>query len=370
MSKVLSHIIQKRFSKVNEDVATDALAYILETSQAASNGMRKLLCGLLPELPLLRFKTQETEEAIRPDMWGFDGMEPRVFIENKFWAGLTDNQPVNYLKQLSACPKPSILLVVAPAARQHTLWRELQRRTHDMGVMPDGDLEASGIHYAAQTNLGPILAITSWDKLLTVLEHETIDEPETRGDLTQLRALCNAADSDAFKPLTNEELSDQRSPAFILGLSSLWQSIADLGVSKGILSTRGTQPQASHERIGRYCYLLDPQDGKHVGGIWFGIHFRYWKAHGNTPLWMMFISSEWGRADQAKIALEPWAAKEGVFTLTESDDSFALALDLPVAVEQDAVIEAVLQRFDTIRKVLASSRISRPAEDENPGTAQ
>ncbi len=29
MSTVFSHIIQKRFSGVNEDVATDALAYIL-----------------------------------------------------------------------------------------------------------------------------------------------------------------------------------------------------------------------------------------------------------------------------------------------------------------------------------------------------
>ncbi len=31
MHTVFSHIIQKRFSQVNEDMATDALAYVLES---------------------------------------------------------------------------------------------------------------------------------------------------------------------------------------------------------------------------------------------------------------------------------------------------------------------------------------------------
>ena len=105
MSTVFSHIIQKRFSQVNEDVATDALAYVLESSEAARSGMTKLLRGILPDLPPLRFKTQQVDGTIRPDMWCFAGAEPRVFVENKFWAGLTDNQPVSYLKQLGFHPK-------------------------------------------------------------------------------------------------------------------------------------------------------------------------------------------------------------------------------------------------------------------------
>lgn len=101
MQTVFSHIIQKRFSQVNEDVATDALAYVLESSEAARRGMMMLLRGLVPEMPPLRFVTQRTKAAIRPDMWGLSELEPRVFVENKFWAGLTDNQPVSYLKQLA-----------------------------------------------------------------------------------------------------------------------------------------------------------------------------------------------------------------------------------------------------------------------------
>jgi len=219
MHTVFSHIIQKRFSQVNEDVATDALAYILESSESAYNGMMKLLRGIVPELPALRFKTQQTEGAIRPDMWGFADNQPRVFVENKFWAGLTDNQPVSYLKQLAAYPQPTVLLVIAPAAREQTLWRELKQRLTTAGIVTaDTRPSAAGIFASLDTRLGSVLAITSWTSVLSVLEHECVDEPTSRGDLVQLRALCDAADSNAFAPITRDELSNQRLPAFMLEL--------------------------------------------------------------------------------------------------------------------------------------------------------
>ena len=350
MSRILSHIIQKRFSQVNEDVATDALAYVVKESQAANNGMRKLLCGLIPNLPTLQFKTQEANGTIRPDMWGYEGSEPRVFVENKFWAGLTDNQPVNYLKQLSAYSKPTILLVVAPAARQYTLWRELQRRVAEVGISLEGLPEAAGIQNSARTSIGPILAITSWDNILSVLEHETIDDPEARGDLVQLRALCEAADTDAFSPLSPKELSDQRTPALLLELSSIWQGVTELGLSRGILDTKGTTPQASSERIGRYTYLAGTAEEQQPAGAWFGIHFRLWKKHGITPLWAVFSSTGWGQAEVVKAALESWAVREGIFTSTETDGSFVVALELPTAQERDSVIEAVLARFKEMQQ--------------------
>ncbi|MDA0323553.1 MAG: hypothetical protein O2923_12680, partial [Verrucomicrobia bacterium] len=221
MHTVFSHIIQKRFSQVNEDVATDALAYILESSESACNGMMKLLRGLVPELPALRFKTQQTEGAIRPDMWGFADNQPRVFVENKFWAGLTDNQPVSYLKQLAAYPQPTVLLVIAPAAREQTLWRELKQRLTTGDVVTSDRSSAAGIPASLDTRLGPVLAITSWTSVLSMLEHECVDDPTSRGDLVQLRALCDVADSNAFSPISRDELSNQRLPAFMLELGSV-----------------------------------------------------------------------------------------------------------------------------------------------------
>jgi hypothetical protein len=124
-------------------------------------------------MPELRFRTQQTEGSIRPDMWGFDGVNPRVFVENKFWAGLTDNQPVNYLRQLSEYTQPAVLLFVVPAEREQTLWRELIRRLEDAGISAPDKKTAAGIAQYSPTSIGPILALTSWTRLLAVLEHET-----------------------------------------------------------------------------------------------------------------------------------------------------------------------------------------------------
>lgn len=130
MSSVLSHIVQKRLSRENEDVATEALAYILASSQTARGAMGSILQGVESEVPNLWFETQTSDAGIRPDMWGLDAGVPRAFIENKFWAGLTDAQPVEYLRRLGANGRPSVLLVVAPEARQQALARELHQRMH------------------------------------------------------------------------------------------------------------------------------------------------------------------------------------------------------------------------------------------------
>jgi hypothetical protein len=350
MSRVLSHIIQKRFSKVNEDVATDALAYILESSSAANNGMRKLLRGLIPDLPALTFRTQEAEGTIRPDMWGYDGPELRVFLENKFWAGLTDNQPVNYLKELAKCSKQSALLVVAPHTRRHTLWAELQRRMSDAGITCEDNGDSAGIEYSARTSMGPMVALTSWDNILSLLEHESADDLEARGDLVQLRSLCDAADIDAFSPLSREEITDQRIPSLVLELSSICEEVSNLGVSEGVIDHKGTRPQASSERIGRYTYMATDHEVEKLPGAWLGIHFRLWKKHGITPLWALFLDSDWGQAQIMRDYLEPWATKEGIFTTIDSDGSFAIALDLPHAEEKDAVVRAVVDRLEDMRQ--------------------
>jgi hypothetical protein len=210
MATVFSHIVQKRFSQVNEDVATDALAFILDSSEPARAGMMKLLRGLAPGLPSLQFRTQQTKDQKRPDMAGYDGTELRVYVENKFWAGLTDKQPVDYMRELAKRTQPAVLLMVAPAEREETLWREVTRRLDRGGIaVADGDAVA-GIVRSVKTGIGPTLALTSWTKLLSALELEVVDDRGARSDLLQLRALCEAADSEAFVPISSTEATDQR----------------------------------------------------------------------------------------------------------------------------------------------------------------
>jgi len=365
MITLFSHIIQKRFSQVNEDVATDALAYVLETSDAARRGMTMLLRGLVPELPALRFVTQRSKDAIRPDMWGLSESEPRAFVENKFWAGLTDNQPVSYLKQLAACPQPTVLLVVGPAARMHTLWRELIRRLLQAGISASELDPAAGIARSAKTQLGPILALTSWTNILSALEHETVDDPGARGDLVQLRGLCDAADQGAIVPISAAALSDQQTPAFLLQLGSIVQAAVDCAVSENFLSVNALRPQASWDRIGRYVWV----SGYRKAGAWFGVHLGLWKAHGTTPLWLFFEDSDFGRAQDVRRLIEPWAGKNRVLTTT-INQAFAIAVDIPAGEEQSVVVRSVVDGIKAIAAVLDAVRATPVAGLEPKGMEQ
>ena len=347
MQTVFSHIVQKRFSQVNEDVATDALTFVLRSSESARSGMMKLFRGIAPSMPALRFRTQQTEGSIRPDMWGYDEDEPRVFVENKFWAGLTDNQPVSYLEQLAEYTQPTVLLVVVPKTREHTLWRELIRRLEDAGISATKQDAAAGIVHSTTTKKGPILALTSWTRLLSALELEAADDQSARSDLLQLRALCEAADSEAFVPISSAEVTDQRTPAFILQLSFIVQASVDLAVTEGVLNITRLMPQASWERIGRYARFSDERGV----GMWLGIHFGLWKKHGGTPLWLVFSPTEFSRALEVRPLLEPWAAREGVFT-TFQNDEFAVAVDIACGEDKDQVVRSVVDRLNEIAGVL------------------
>ena len=290
MNTVFSYIVQKRLSQENENVATEALAFILDSSERGRSGLMRLLRGIAPDLPALRFRTQQSEGSARPDMWGLDGDTPRVFIENKFWAGLTENQPVEYLRLLAQYPNPTVLLVIVPEARLEPVWREFTRRLDTPNVATAGRNPSATVPYAAAVDFGPtlatvpILAITSWVKVLLAIETELADEPQHRNDLLQLRALCDAADDDTSAPFSSTELTDQRTPAFVLRLSVVVQRAVDVGVTEGVLGISGLRPMSSWERVGRYISFP-----KAMGvGAWFGTDFRRWRERGSTPLWLVF----------------------------------------------------------------------------------
>jgi hypothetical protein len=345
MQTVFSHIIQRRFSLVNEDVATDALAFILETSEAARNGLMKLLRGIEPSLPPIRFKTQQVEGSIRPDMWGYSEGKPHIFIENKFWAGLTDNQPVSYLEQLATYSNPSILLVVAPAAREHTLWRELKRRMESAGIQFKERDYSAGEIFTAETDLGPKVALTSWNKVLSMMEVEALSDTQTKSDLVQLRSLCEASDINAFTPIQKSETSNQRTPALISQLNSVAQGVVDKLAAESVINLNNLRPQASWDRIGRYARFIYPTG--HGIIFWFGLHFDLWKAYGATPLWLYFINDDYGRGQEVREIIEPWAAANGKLS-ANLGANFCLALGILTGEEKQAVVQNIADQIKAV----------------------
>jgi hypothetical protein len=354
MKTVFSHIVQSRLSQENENVATEALAFIVESSDKARSGLMKLLRGIAPDLPPLRFRTQRTAGTARPDMWGYDGGTPRVFVENKFWAGLTENQPVEYLRQLAEYPNPSVLLIVVPEARLGTVWRELQRRLAVVDVVFSNRNPSANVPHVVAVDFGPSLAappglaITSWAKVLTSIEAELADEPHHRNDLLQLRALCDAADNDAFAPFASTELTNQRMPSFVLHLSSVVQAAVDLGVTEGVLSTDGLRGPSSWERLGRFISF---PKAMRIGGF-FGTDFRLWRERGSTPLWLVFSQTQFGRALEVRDVLEPWAEREGLECSTERYE-FAVGIDLLPGEEKEQVVRSIVHRLSGIAAELS-----------------
>jgi len=343
MKTVFSHIVHKRLSMENENVATEALNFIINSSKAARSGLMKLLYGIDSDLPILRFQTQQTGEGLRPDLWGLDGNEPRVFIENKFWAGLTEGQPTEYLKLLAKCNQPTVLLVVVPEARMDTVWRELLQRILQAEISMTDQAPSSNIYRMTETELGPHLALTSWKKLLSAVEVELTDQPRTRNDLLQLRSLCDAADSDAFLPISAEELTNQRYPALILQLNSVVQKAVEQGVNENILIIEGLKPTHFWDSIGRYLTFCS---AKNVYA-WLGIRFKLWRQYGGTPLWLSFGYYRWGRGFEVRPILEPWAENRKILTIDE-DDYFAVSIDLATGQEMDTVVRGVLERLNDI----------------------
>ena len=354
MNTVFSHIVQKRLSQEGEDVATEALAFIVHSSEAARKGVMKILRGIEPDLPDLRFRTQQTEGSVRPDMRGLDGDTPRVLIENKFWAGLTESQPLAYLRQLDTYPKPAVLLVVAPTARQETMRRELLRRLGEAKVSTSDGEPSAGVYRMAVTDLGSVLALTSWASLLSVIEAELTDEPRSMNDLAQLRALCDAEDRQASLPLSCTDMTNQRIPALVLQLNLIIQRAVDLGVSKGVLSITSLRPTSSWERIGRYISFPTASGV----GAWIGTDFRLWRRYGGTPLWLVFPLSDFGRALEVRGFLEPWADREGV-TSAMDNDQFVVGIDLVTGEEMDQVVKSAVDRLQSIAAELSRLQLNQ-----------
>ena len=85
---LLAHLAWK-LSSHHEDIAVEALGYILKSESARRAATDMLEKYGAKVAPIERFKTQVTQkDRARPDLVGLDrDNNMRVIIEAKFWAG-------------------------------------------------------------------------------------------------------------------------------------------------------------------------------------------------------------------------------------------------------------------------------------------
>lgn len=185
-----------------EDVATLSLQYIISQSPELCKGFNNLIGVKLHTdvSSVMKYSCQATgENQERPDMSGKDysGRE-LVLCEAKFYAGLTDNQPLTYLKRLKDEDGKG-LIFICPQARITSLWSKLQE------LCAEEDVEEVSSECIVVN--GVPMAIISWAEIIFELQRiAAACVPKALSDLNQLDGYCKEMDNVAFIPFTSEEL--------------------------------------------------------------------------------------------------------------------------------------------------------------------
>ncbi len=339
---VLTHVVLKR-SLPSEPVATQSLAYILNAEQ----DIAQAFIGIFGEAGI-GFEPAYIQAEIRhedscPDLTIRDDHgHVRAFVENKFWAGLTEAQPVSYLGDL---PEnfPTALLFIVPWQRVNTVWNELELRCHRAELEWEN---GPGTRNVTWSRVGhKILLITSWthvlQRLLNTAEaegHESIYQ-----DILQLRDLTSRMDLEAFLPVRADELTDQETARRLVNYCDLIYDITQKLKDIKLADTKKLRVTHGRYSHGRYLRVHEKF------GLWLGIDFEVWRDAGVTPLWWRFYDDEW-----SGVAGRFHTIRELFDDVKYYEDSWYLYIPirLKAGVEWDTVIEDAAAQITWIANIL------------------
>ena len=336
--------IANEFTNQTELVATKSLGYILSRSEAARNALRDTLkTGSADVGPIARVQTEVPDKTGRIDLVGFgEGDAKRVLIEAKFWAGLTGNQPNTYLEELLKNEEPSALLFVAPESRLETLWTEILRlAANDKAkrfTLDAGNIDGETNLPSAVVNGGPHrLMLTSWRAMLGAMtSRASVDgDSAAERDILQLNALCEQEDTVAFRPLRGNEVSPDF-PRFQAHLISLVGDAVTRSKNEEVIS--GFGPWASTvESHGIWVTIAGASALLHI-------NYRHWAKERETPVWLWFTNGGDTKLEAVHERLQP--------DLAPGKD--ILPIYLPLGVEREAVLNAIVERLREVSKLLAA----------------
>ena len=330
---VLAHVVLGG-PQQSEPAATQALAYVLKSSPDIARAFVRMLQDANVEFEPGRIEAELAHEDSQPDLTIHDADgHVRILVENKFWAPLTKAQPVSYLGSLPEDP-PSALVFVVPEQRISTVWQELKERC----ILADlqwADAPSSLSVVSARIG-SKVMLITSWDYvlrgLLDAARSERHDTIKIRNDLFQLQGLTTQMESDAFRPLRDDEITDQEAVRRLISYIGLIDGVVNKLVEDGFADVKGLNRTATFDYIGRYFRMY----GKFE--LWLAINFRVWRDHGITPLWL----APWGSTvnDFEKI--------RGLFENVEFGGVRYFSIRLKTGADRDRVIDDAVAQMKRI----------------------
>ena len=340
-AKSLLSLIARGYAAGREDAATEALCFILSRSDSARDAFSKFLGNSVDSLPIARFSTQLLVAGAYPDMGCFDKDGRRVaFVESKFWAGLTSNQPVTYWQALPD-DQSATLLFLAPASRiaridKDSLWGELVERLRKAGHALGPVNQGKGLITAKSTDGKHRLLLTSWEVLLDRLAQRTEKDGDrqARFQVAELRGLaCDAIkDENPVGPCAN--LKQLIADAVSQVKESGWAN------TDGLISSN-----IEGVRYVRYFRL---------GGRTTGLRIDY-KAvkQVGKPLWLWFWDTRDLRnsvgLDEVREKLGP-LAEPGLEWLPQED--LCIPINLPEGADREATLHAIVAELERIAKII------------------
>lgn len=354
---LFSHLALK-FGSHPENLATEALGYILGRSAAARRGFATSLSAAGSALPQdLRFTTQaQSEEQGRPDLQATDANGVvQLLVEVKFWAGFTENQPLGYLDLLSP---GRVLVVVGPDIRMPYLWRELVRRVveskraSEQVTIPGeaGHLLVDGRH----------LFVQSWRRLLNAIVLELGAEPAVLADVHQLHALCEKMDTEQYVPITTAELTTniyRRVHEF----GTIVDEVAAKLTAEGVISQKGLRASGANGWYGRYAFL---------NGVCVLIHVSTykWTKLAPNPLWITVFGQNWRGSDPtvASKALVAYGIANPTLLHYDHGGFPTVLLRVPTGAERHEVVAAVADQIRQLAPAVAALAGTAPAKAPAP----
>ena len=341
-AKSLLSLIARGYAAGREDAATEALCFILSRSHSARDEFAKFLGDNGKPLPIASFRTQLLVDGAFPDMACFDSDSNQVaFVESKFWASLTSNQPVTYWEALPD-DRPAVLLFLAPASRVARIgdgWlrRELVERLRLAGHdLSPADWQEREDLVTAMSNEGQRrLMLTSWDGLLDRLAQRTEKDGDRQAcfQVAELRGLaCDAIKDD--DPVEDANLKQLITDAVTRLKESGWANTEGLrtGGSEGVHWVR-------------YFRL---------GGAMTGLRIDY-KAVKQTgkPLWLWFWDTKDRRSsvglDEVRDKLGA-LAEPGLEWLPQED--VCVPIDLPAGADRETTLHVIVAELECIAKII------------------
>ena len=335
---VLAHVVRGG-PQQNEPAATQALTYILNSSPIMAKSFVRLLTNEHLEFEVGRIVAEQGQKDSQPDITIYDTQsQVRMFIENKFWAGLTKAQPVSYLNELQK-DSPSALAFIVPFQRVDTVWNELKQRCTNKDLKwEDLSIGSSVMHASVD---GKSLLVTSWKTVLARLLDVTNSAEGldiVRADLLQLQGLAHSMNIGAFLPLHVEEVTDQEVPNRLIHYLDLISDIIRELRKAEVADTKGLRMGNNLHSTGRYIHIHANKEF----GAWLGVQVWLWREYGVSPLWCKIsgnglnVNHFKGTSDLFKNVRTPWGP------------AIWIPIRLQTDVERDKVIDNVVEQFKHI----------------------